>query len=227
MNAGSDLTNAGAFVGRVGPLAATLGISLAVMAGGTGTAAADPVTPDASSAMERPTQPRDAGRARGNRDSGARGASARHDYAPTARVTSRPVRPSRPEPAPVAARLPEIGDATAPPVEVVPPAPARRENSAAIVAAKSAVPQPLSAQAVATDPISSLFRGVSAFFNNQTPQLRPTQTAQDPAGVVTGLLNAVDPDSPRLSYTITEGPTHGVATVSPEGTWAYTPDAAV
>jgi pectate lyase len=227
MNAGSNLIKAGAFVGRVGPLAATLGISLAVMAGGTGTAAADPVTPDASSAMERPTQPRDAGRLRGNRDPGARGALARPVSAPTARVTSRPVRPSRSELAPVAARVPEIGDATAPPVDVVPPAPARRENSAAVTPAESTVPQPLSAHAVATDAISSFFRGVSAFFNNQTPQLRPTQTTQGAAGVVTGLLNAVDPDSPRLSYTITEGPTHGVATVSPEGTWAYTPDAAV
>ena len=45
MNAGSNMIKAGPFVGRVGPLAATLGIGLAVMAGGTGTAAADPVTP--------------------------------------------------------------------------------------------------------------------------------------------------------------------------------------
>ena len=227
MNAGSNLIKAGAFVGRVGPLAATLGIGLAVMAGGTGTAAADPVTPDASSAMERPTHPADAGRVRGNRDAGARGALARSVTAPTARVTSRPVRPSRSELAPVAALVPGIGDATAPPVDVVPPAPARRENSAAVVAAESTGPQPLSAHAVATDPISSFFRGVSAFFNNQTPQLRPTQTTQGAAGVVTGHLNAVDPDSPRLSYTITEGPTHGVAAVSPDGNWTYTPDAAV
>ena len=227
MNAGSNLIKAGPFVGRVGPLAATLGIGLAVMAGGTGTAAADSVTPDASSAMERPTQPVDAGRLRGNRDPGARGALARSVSAPTARVTSRPVRPSRSELAPVAALVPGIGDATAPPVDVVPPAPARRENSAAVALAESTVPQPLSAHAVATDPISSFFRGVSAFFNNQTPQLRPTQTTQGAAGVVTGLLNAVDPDSPRLSYTITEGPTHGVAAVSPDGNWTYTPDAAV
>ena len=227
MNAGSNLIKAGAFVGRVGPLAATLGIGLAVMAGGTGTAAADSVTPDASSAMERPTQPVDAGRLRGNRDAGARGALARSVSAPTARVTSRPVRPSRSELAPVAALVPGIGDATAPPVDVVPPAPPRRENSAAVALAESTVPQPLSAHAVATDPISSFFRGVSAFFNNQTPQLRPTQTTQGAAGVVTGLLNAVDPDSPRLSYTITEGPTHGAAAVSPDGNWTYTPDAAV
>ena len=227
MNAGSNLIKAGPFVGRVGPLAATLGIGLAVMAGGTGTAAADPVTPDASSAMERPTQPVDAGRLRGNRDPGARGALARPVSAPTARVTSRPVRPSRSELAPAAALVPGIGDATAPPVDVVPPAPARRENSAAVAPAELTVPQPLSAHAVATDPISSFFRGVSAFFNNQTPQLRPTQTTQGAAGVVTGLLNAVDPDSPRLSYTITEGPTHGVAAVSPDGNWTYTPDAAV
>ena len=227
MNAGSNLIKAGPFVGRVGPLAATLGIGLAVMAGGTGTAAADPVTPDASSAVERPTQPVDAGRLRGNRDPGARGALARPVSAPTARVTSRPVRPSRSELAPAAALVPGIGDATAPPVDVVPPAPARRENSAAVASAESTVPQPLSAHAVATDPISSFFRGVSAFFNNQTPQLRPTQITQGAAGVVTGLLNAVDPDSPRLSYTIAEGPTHGVASVSPDGNWTYTPDAAV
>ncbi|CAN1523087.1 VCBS repeat [Mycobacteriaceae bacterium] len=227
MNAGSDLTKAGSFVGRLGPLAAALGIGLAVMAGGTGVAAADSVARDASSVSKRPTQPADAGRVRGNRDPVARGASARPDDAPTARVTSRPVRPSRSELAPVAALVPQIGTPTAPPVDAVPPGPARRENSAAVVAAESTAPQPLSAHAVATDPISSLVRGVAAFFNNQTPQLRPTQTAQDPAGVVTGLLNANDPDSPRLSYTITEGPTHGVATVSPEGTWAYTPDAAV
>ena len=227
MNAGSDLTNAGSFMGRLGPLAVALGIPLAVMAGGTGVATADPVTRDASSASERPTQPADVGRMRGNRDPGARGASMRPDFAPTARVTSRPLRSSRSEPAPVAALVPQIDDTTAPPVDAVPPAPARRENSAAIVAAESSAPQPFSAQAVATDPISSLFRGVAAFFNNQTPQLRPTQTAQGPAGVVTGLLNAVDPDSPRLSYTITEGPTHGVAAVSPDGNWTYTPDAAV
>ena len=231
MNAGSNVVTAGSFVGRLGPLAATLGIGLAVMAGGTGVAAADPVTRDASSASDRSTQPANVGRARGNRDPGARGVSVRPDSAPTARVASRPasrpVRPSRSALAPVAALGSEIGTTTAPPVDAVPPVPARRENSVAIVAAKSAVPQPPSAHAVATDPISSLFRGVAAFFNNQTPQLRPTQTAQDPAGVVTGLLNAVDPDSPRLSYTITEGPTHGVATVSPEGNWAYTPDAAV
>ncbi len=227
MNAGSNLIKAGPFVGRVGPLAATLGIGLAVRAGGTGTAAADPVTPDASSAVERPTQPVDAGRLRGNRDPGARGALARPVSAPTARVTSRPVRPSRSELAPAAALVPGIGDATAPPVDVVPPAPARRENSAAVAPAELTVPHPLSAHAVATDPISSFFRGVSAFFNNQTPQLRPTQTTQGAAGVVTGLLNAVDPDSPRLSYTIAEGPTHGVASVSPDGNWTYTPDAAV
>jgi VCBS repeat-containing protein len=227
MNAGSNLIKAGSFVGRLGPLAAALGIGLAVMAGGTGVAAADSVARDASSVSDRPTQPADAGRVRGNRDPGARGASVRPDDAPTARVTSRPVRPSRSELAPVAALVPQIGTPTAPPVDAAPPGPARRENSAAVVAAESTAPQPPSAHAVATDPISSLVRGVAAFFNNQTPQLRPTQTAQDPAGVVTGLLNANDPDSPRLSYTITEGPTHGVATVSPEGTWAYTPDAAV
>jgi VCBS repeat-containing protein len=69
--------------------------------------------------------------------------------------------------------------------------------------------------------------GLSGFFNNQTPRLSPTQTAQSPAGVVTGQLNAIDPDSPRLSYTIAADPARGIATVGVDGSWRYTPDSAV
>lgn len=73
---------------------------------------------------------------------------------------------------------------------------------------------------------SGFLAGLSALLNNQTPQLSPTQNAQSPAGVVSGALNAVDPDSERLSFTIVEQPSRGTAEISADGTWTYTPDPA-
>jgi len=215
---------AATFVGRLGPLAATLGIGLAVMSGGTGVATADSVTRDPSPTSDRSGQPPTAGVTRGSRDPGARGAMVRSGPRPSAGVAARPTS-APPAASPVEAPVHDSvrrGDS------------ARRDrlvrkgakNSAARTA-ESSVPQQVSAQAATADPIGGFFAGLTAFFNNQTPRLNPAQLAQDPTGVVTGLLNAVDPDSPRLSYTITEGPSHGVATLSPEGAWTYTPDVAV
>ena len=215
---------AATFVGRLGPLAATLGIGLAVMSGGTGVATADSVTRDPSPTSDRSGQPPTAGVTRGSRDPGARGAMVRSGPRPSAGVAARPTS-APPAASPVEAPVHDSvrrGDS------------ARRDrlvrkgakNSAARTA-ESSVPQQVSAQAATANPIGGFFAGLTAFFNNQTPRLNPAQLAQGPTGVVTGLLNAVDPDSPRLSYTITEGPSHGVAALSPEGTWTYTPDVAV
>ena len=215
---------AATFVGRLGPLAATLGIGLAVMSGGTGVATADSVTRDPSPTSDRSGQPPTAGVTRGSRDPGARGAMVRSGPRPSAGVAARPTS-AQPAASPVEAPVHDSvrrGDS------------ARRDrlvrkgakNSAARTA-ESSVPQQVSAQAATANPISGFFAGLTAFFNNQTPRLNPAQLAQGPTGVVTGLLNAVDPDSPRLSYTITADPSHGVAALSPEGTWTYTPDVAV
>lgn len=183
-------------------------------------ATADPVTRDASPASDRSVQPPTAGDTRGSRDPGARGARVRSGPRAGAGVVARPT-------------------SAPPPVEVAVHDSVRRGDSArrdrhvrqdiknpAARTAESSVLQQVSAQAAIADPISGFIAGLTAFFNNQTPRLNPAQLAQDPTGVVTGLLNAVDPDSPRLSYTVVEGPTNGVAAVSPEGTWIYTPDAA-
>ena len=225
---------AATFVGRLGPLAATLGVGLAVVAGGTGVATADPVTRDASPASDRSVQPPAAAATQGSRDSGARGAMVRSGSGPFAKAAARPTA------APRTAAPPTAAQGVASPVKVVAHESVRRgdsarpnrlvrqgEKSPAARTAESSVPQTVSAQATAANPISGLFAGLTAFFNNQTPRLNPAQTAQDPTGVVTGLLNAVDPDSPRLSYTIAADPSHGVATLSPEGAWTYTPDVAV
>ena len=65
---------------------------------------------------------------------------------------------------------------------------------------------------------------VAALLNNQTPRMSPTQSVQSSAGVVSGSLNAVDPDSPLLGFTVTSAPAHGSATVAVDGAWTYTPD---
>ncbi|MCB0930992.1 MAG: endo alpha-1,4 polygalactosaminidase [Mycobacterium sp.] len=70
---------------------------------------------------------------------------------------------------------------------------------------------------------SGFFAGLAAFFNNQTPRLSPSQGAQTPAGVVTGALNAVDPDSDQLTFAVTSQAAHGTATVSADGSWTYVP----
>jgi len=69
--------------------------------------------------------------------------------------------------------------------------------------------------------------GFGAFFNNQTPVLRPAQTGQSIAGVVSGQLNASDPDSSLLSYNVSQNPVHGSVVVSATGGYTYTPDPAV
>ena len=158
-------------VGRLGPLAAALGIGAAILAGGTGMAAAQPTGPDTRS-------------------------SATHS------VDSGPAKP--------AARS----------------RPGRTPASSAI-APRSARHAGRPAAAVATVAVRASAVSLSGLFNNQTPRLSPTQTAQSPAGVVTGQLNAVDPDSPRLSYTIAADPARGIATVGVDGSWSYTPDSAV
>ena len=79
---------------------------------------------------------------------------------------------------------------------------------------------PAAAVAVAADPIGGFFASVSAFFNNQTPRLNPIQLGQSPLGVVSGHLNPVDPDSPLLSFTITQAPAHGTALVNGDGATA-------
>ena len=48
---------------------------------------------------------------------------------------------------------------------------------------------------------------------------------QDPeTGVITGNIDAEDPDGDTLTYTVSQQPAHGTVTVDQQGNWAYTPD---
>ena len=66
--------------------------------------------------------------------------------------------------------------------------------------------------------------GPAAFFGNQSPTLRPVQSGESATGVVSGQLNAADPDSTSLTYRVTQTPAHGSVAVSVDGSYAYTPD---
>ncbi|HZQ32321.1 MAG TPA: Ig-like domain-containing protein, partial [Mycobacterium sp.] len=63
---------------------------------------------------------------------------------------------------------------------------------------------------------------VHTFFN-QTPTVNPTQTSEDATGVVTGNLNAVDPDGDPLTFTVTQNPSNGTVVVNTDGSYTYTP----
>ena len=63
-----------------------------------------------------------------------------------------------------------------------------------------------------------------AFFN-KVPTGNPAQAPGESAtGVVSGDLNASDPDGDELTYTITQQPAHGSVVVNPDGSYTYTPD---
>src|SRR5882757_7750987 len=64
-------------------------------------------------------------------------------------------------------------------------------------------------------------RQIEHTFFNQTPTANPVQTGQSASGVVTGTLNAVDADGDALTYTVVQGPEHGLVSVNPDGTFVY------
>jgi len=162
--------SAGFFVGRLGPLAAALGVGAAIAFGVAAEASAAPS--DNSTAAGQP----------GNSPAHSR-AHREHSAAATPASDGVSVRK---------------------PARVRPPA------------RQTASRQRPSAAAVGDGP--------AAFFGNQSPTLRPVQSGESATGVVSGQLNAVDPDSTSLTYRVTQTPAHGSVAVSADGGYAYTPD---
>ena len=68
-------------------------------------------------------------------------------------------------------------------------------------------------------------RQFESTFLNQSPTVtyNPTQTSQTVDGVITGTLQASDPEGDPLTYTVTRQPEHGTVTINPDGTFTYTP----
>jgi len=84
----------------------------------------------------------------------------------------------------------------------------------------SGVPRAAIANATVPNPIAVLL-------NNATPTMSPTQTGQSQAGVVSGDLNGLDPDSSALSFTVASTPVHGSVALDAGGHYLYTPDPAL
>ena len=178
------------FIGRLGPLAAALGIGAVLAVGTAAVASADPAEPPDSTASATANA------------SPAKGSASRAAERGGGRETARPAADR------------QVLHAS--PNESAPAAPAAA-TPAGVNPASRVAAGPSASQS------TGLLSRLSALFNNQTPRMSPTQSAQSPAGVVTGSLNAVDPDSPRLAFTVTSQPERGTAAVAADGTWTYTP----
>ncbi|WP_257708672.1 Ig-like domain-containing protein, partial [Mycolicibacterium phlei] len=69
-------------------------------------------------------------------------------------------------------------------------------------------------------------REITHTFFNRRPIAYPQQNIQLVPGLVTGDLDAHDPNGDPLTYTVVNGPRLGTVVVNPDGTYVYTRDAA-
>ncbi|WP_125939803.1 Ig-like domain-containing protein [Mycolicibacterium grossiae] len=70
-------------------------------------------------------------------------------------------------------------------------------------------------------------REITHTFFNRSPVAVPVQTGQSLTGVVTGNLNAIDPNGDPLTATVTTQGQFGTVVINGNGTYTYTPNAPV
>lgn len=70
-------------------------------------------------------------------------------------------------------------------------------------------------------------REVKRLFFNGAPVAAPTLSGQSEPGIVTGSLNASDPDDDPLTYSVTQLPVSGTVVVDSDGSFTYTADEAM
>lgn len=59
---------------------------------------------------------------------------------------------------------------------------------------------------------------------NQLPTAEPVQRVVTGLGLIEGVLNAVDPEGDRLSYSLLAAPQHGTVQITDDGKYLYTPN---
>jgi hypothetical protein len=76
-------------------------------------------------------------------------------------------------------------------------------------------------------PIGSLFEGIALLirrtFFNQAPTVDPVQLTGQTTGLITGTLNAVDPEGDPLIFEVIDAPANGEVSIGPDGGFVYTP----
>ncbi|WP_368679891.1 Ig-like domain-containing protein (plasmid) [Rhodococcus opacus] len=70
-------------------------------------------------------------------------------------------------------------------------------------------------------------RQFQSTWNNQRPTANPSMSGQDPHGQIVGNINATDFEGDRLTFTVTEGPQKGTASIDGTGAFTYTPGSAL
>lgn len=181
-------------VGRVGALAAALGVGTAVAI-----ALSTPASADTEQSSAAP--------------------AATSSAAPAAGVTARTTSVSRPQRPARAARSAVARHSTVPDSTISAAAPKIRQSASVTSAAPQgpALPTVFSA-------LAAVGRDVQRIFDNRYPTTSPSITGEGPDGVVTGSLGAVDRDGDRLVYTVIGAPTLGRVNIEQAtGNFTYTP----
>ena len=197
-------------IGRIGGLAVALGVGAGIATGGIAVSWAAP-TEDSTSTGDSAAATASAGPSAPSAARGPavrRSAAARHtDSAPRTRTAARTA-------APMLKRLTGLSPAVT--TNAVESAPARVRR----FALPQATPTPTASRAAAATTANPIF----AFFFNQGPTLSATQTGQTDTGVVSGVINVIDPDSETFSYRVVSNPVRGTVVIDAAGHYTYTAD---
>lgn len=86
---------------------------------------------------------------------------------------------------------------------------------------------PPSPFAFVTAALELVRRELQRLFANQAPSAAPTVSGQTIPGVITGSLNASDPEGDPLAYRLTQAPERGAVVVDAAGNFTYTPGEAL
>ncbi|MGX9790567.1 Ig-like domain-containing protein [Mycobacterium sp. MMS18-G62] len=77
------------------------------------------------------------------------------------------------------------------------------------------------------NPITDLLQGAWLFLRrtvfDEAPTLNPVQATGQSSGPITGDIGAVDPEGDPIKYRVVQAPLHGSVTISPNGSYSYTP----
>jgi len=206
---------ASACVGRIGGLAVALGVGAGIVTGGIAVGWAAPAE-DSISSADSPKRGSAVQRSAVQRSAAQRLAAARHNQSdlpkPAAVLRARSARST-----PATASVESVPSPFSGPA--VPGPPIESPANWMVLASARRVAAPRAA-ATSVNPIS-------AFFFNQGPTVSATQIGQTDAGVISGEISVIDPDSGTFTYSVATNPVQGSVVIDATGNYTYTADPSV